>query len=301
MDALLQQLVNGITIGGLYGLLAAAVVLIFGALDVPDFALAQKAMVGGYVVLFAMRDHHQSFWVALVIAAAVTFLVGIVTSPLYLRVAGRPLQGFVIALGLGITIEALANIWWGPARQPIPLSSGFDEIVDLPGGASVSVLRLVIFAAAVLLMVGLKLFLSRNRWGMAVRAVSESPIGADLVGIRATRISVLVIAIGSALAGIAGGLIGSASLVYPEMGGLLILKAFAVVILGGFGSVNGALIGGYVLGFAESLGTHFFSVDYQNAYAFIILLLVLVLRPNGLFGKSRGVGMAATRSMTAGI
>jgi branched-chain amino acid transport system permease protein len=258
-------------------------------------------MIGGYVVLFMTKDYDMSFWLALLVAAIVTFFLGAITTPLYLKVAGRPMQGFVVSLGLGISLEALANIWWSPARQKIPLTAGFDRVIELPGGARVSVLRLVIFFTAIVVMVLLKVFLTKNRWGLAVRAVSDNAAGADLVGIRAARISVLVIGIGTAFAGVAGGLIGSASLVYPEMGNLLILKAFVVVVLGGFGSVNGALVGGFVLGFAESLGTHFFSVDFQNAYAFVILIAILLLRPNGLFGRAQGVGAPATRSMTAGI
>jgi branched-chain amino acid transport system permease protein len=153
-------------------------------------------------------------------------------------------------------------------------------------GANLTMQRLLVVIIAVALMIAMHLFIRYTRLGAAIRASAQNPRGAVLCGIHTERIAGITMAIGSGLAGVAGALIGPIGMVYPSMGDTLIVKAFVITILGGMGSILGAILGGYILGLIEALGAMYISVDYKDAFAFAILVLVLAVRPQGLFGKA---------------
>lgn len=164
--------------------------------------------------------------------------------------------------------------------------SPFDRQVVHVLGASLTMQRLIVVVVAIATMVGLHLFIRFTALGTAIRAVAQNRRGALLCGIHTERIAGVTMALGSALAGVAGALVGPIAMVYPTMGETLIVKAFVITILGGMGSIVGAIVGGYILGLIEALGAMYVSVDYKDAFAFGLLVLVLTVRPQGLFGKA---------------
>ena len=203
--------------------------------------------------------------------------------------AGVPLanapaiNGFISAFGLLLVFENFALVVFGSSYRRI--LSPFDRQVVHVFGASLTMQRLLVVLVAIVAMAGLHLFLKFTTTGTAIRAVAQNRRGALLCGIHTERIAAVTMAIGSALAGVAGALVGPIAMVYPSMGETLIVKAFVITILGGMGSIVGAIVGGYMLGLIEALGAMYVSVDYKDAFAFAVLVVVLAIRPQGLFGK----------------
>lgn len=272
-------------VGSIYALIAMGVAMIYGVMNVPDFALGAKAMLGGYVAFFLTATFHQAYGVALAGSVLVLAVVGLAVERWIFRpLAGAPpINGFISAFGLLLVFENFALIVFGSSYRRI--LSPYDQQVIHIFGASLTMQRLLVVLIAVAVMVGLHLFIKFTTLGTAIRAVAQNRRGALLCGIHTERIAGLTMAIGSALAGVAGALVGPIAMVYPTMGEALIVKAFVITILGGMGSIVGAIVGGYVLGLIEALGAMYISVDYKDAFAFAVLILVLAIRPQGLFGR----------------
>ena len=273
-------------VGSIYALIAMGVAMIYGVMNVPDFALGAKAMLGGYVAFLLTATLHQSYGVALLGSMAVLAVLGIgVERWIFRPLAGAPgINGFISSFGLLLVFENFALLAFGSSYRRI--LSPFDRQVVQVVGASLTMQRLLVVLVAVAAMAGLHLFIRFTTLGAAIRAVAQNRRGALLCGIHTERIAGVTMAIGSALAGVAGGLIGPIAMVYPTMGETLIVKAFVITILGGMGSIVGAIVGGYILGLIEALGAMYVSVDYKDAFAFAVLVLVLTVRPQGLFGKA---------------
>lgn len=280
-----QQVANGIMLGSLYALLALGVALIYGVLSVPNFALGTKAMLGGYVAFVATSVLGLSYWAAILASVLVLALVGLLVERFIFRGlrSAPPVNGLIAAFGLLLVLESLALIIWGATYRRVP--SPYDQQIVRILGATMTGQRVLVVVTAVVLFVVLHLFVRRTALGTALRAVAQNPYGALTVGIHPDRIAALTLAIGSALAGVAGALIAPISMVYPTLGEMLIVKAFVITILGGVGNIAGAIAGGYVLGLVESLGAAYISADYKDVFAFAVLVLVLAVRPQGLFGK----------------
>ena len=273
-------------VGSIYALIAMGVAMIYGVLDVPDFALGAKAMLGGYVAFFLTAVLHQSYGVALAGGALALAVLGVGVERLVFRpLAGAPpINGFISAFGLLLVLENFALVAFGPNYRRI--LSPFDRQSVHILGASLTMQRLLVVLVAIVVMGGLHLFLRHTTTGTAIRAVAQNRRGALLCGIHTERIAATTMAIGSALAGVAGALIGPVAMVYPSMGESLIVKAFVITILGGMGSIVGAIAGAYILGLVEALGGMYLSIDYKDAFAFAILVVVLAVRPQGLFGRA---------------
>jgi branched-chain amino acid transport system permease protein len=188
----------------------------------------------------------------------------------------------IAAIGLLLFLEAVVQAIWGAEFHRVP--APYPQIIRVFDLVA-PVQRLLIIAAAFALMFALHLFLTRTILGSTIVAMAQNREGAALVGIDATRVSVLTFAISGALAAIAATLFAPINLIYPAMGNLVIMKAFVIIILGGMGSVPGAIIGGLVIGFAESFGAFYVSTDYKDIIAFVLLVLILSLRPEGLFAS----------------
>jgi branched-chain amino acid transport system permease protein len=273
-------------VGSIYALIAMGVAMIYGVMNVPDFALGAKAMLGGYVAFFSTASFHQAYWAALLGSIVMLAILGFGVERFIFRPLTKapPINGFISAFGLLLVFENFALIAFGSSYRRI--LSPYDRQVIHIFGASLTVQRLLVVLIAILLMAALHLFIKFTALGTAIRAVAQNRRGALLCGIHTERIAGVTMAIGSALAGVAGALVGPVAMVYPSMGDTLIVKAFVITILGGMGSIIGAIVGGYILGLIEALGAMYISVDYKDAFAFAVLVLVLAVRPQGLFGRA---------------
>ena len=287
MDGFIQQLANGVMLGSVYALVAAGVALIFGVLHIPQFALGAQAMLGAYLVFTMTVSLSVNYWLALAAAALIMAVFGAVAH----RVVFDPIRSapginaFISAFGLLLVLESAAQIIWGASYRRVPSPLGGETISIL--GASLTAQRILIILVALFVVLTLHLTIRRTTLGSTIRAVAQNPTGAAVVGINPRAVATLTMAIGSALAAIAGGLIAPISSVFPGMGELLIIKAFVITILGGMGSFTGAIAGGFLFGIVEALGAGYLSVDYKDAFGFVILVAVLAMRPQGLFGAKR--------------
>jgi branched-chain amino acid transport system permease protein len=272
-------------VGSIYALIAMGVAMIYGVMNVPHFALGAKAMLGGYVAFFMTAYFHQAYGLALVGSIVVLAALGLgVERWIFRPLAKAPgINSFISAFGLLLVFENFALIAFGTAYRRI--ISPYDREMIRIFGANLTMQRLLVVIIAIVLMIALHLFIKYTALGTAIRAVAQNRRGALLCGIHTERIAGITMAIGSGLAGVAGALIGPLAMVYPTMGDTLIVKAFVITILGGMGSILGAIVGGYILGLIEALGAMYISVDYKDAFAFAVLVLVLAVRPQGLFGK----------------
>ncbi len=279
-----QQLVNGIMLGAVYSLVALGLTLIYGILHIPNFAHGHKYMWAAFTSLFLVVNFHTNYWVSLVIAMVVMGIVGAGVE----RLVYRPLRNvphinsFIAAIGLLLALESLSLIFWGADFRRFPTL--YDRPIHVLGVA-ITLQRLLVIIAAALFIILLQVFIKRTWLGATIEAVAQDPEGAQLVGISIDRVSSLTFGIGTALAAGAATLIAPVFLVYPTMGSMPNLKAFVVIIIGGMGSIPGAVIGGFMLGLIEALGGGYISTDYKDLFAFGTLVTFLTLRPTGLFGK----------------
>jgi len=283
----LQQVVNGVTIGVVYALIAIGLTLVFGILDVINFAHGEFYMIGAFLTYTLTVRLGLEYFLALALTIAGGAAVGLLAE----RLAVRPLKGrhmFTVVLstlGLSIFLENGALLVWGPDPREIELAWGSRPL--LIGGVVITFLRVAVLGTAAALIVALTWFIRRTTWGMAMRAVAANRDAAALMGIPVDRVYAITFAVGSALAGVAGGLLGAMFTIEPTMGEWAVVKAFSVVIMGGMGHVPGAVLGGIILGVAESLGAGFLpgGTSYKDGIGYAILILVLLYRPQGLFGR----------------
>jgi branched-chain amino acid transport system permease protein len=280
----LQQTINGVALGSVYALVALGLTLVYGVLHIPNFSHGALYMVGAYVTYFAVMSYGVPYLPA--IAISVIVLAGL--GALMERVAFRPITGrspvnaMIVGLGLLLFLEGAAHALWGADYRR--LDTPFDGVINLVG-LTITEQRLMVIVAAVLVMLGLYYFLKRTVMGMTIEAMAQDREGALLVGIDTRRVALITFALSAALAAVAASLVAPLVLVFPAMGEVLNLKAFVIIILGGMGSVPGAIIGGYVLALAEVYGGTYISFAFADLAGFAILVLVLAIRPEGLFAK----------------
>jgi branched-chain amino acid transport system permease protein len=290
LDQLLQHLVNGLVLGGTYALLGIGLTLIFGLMNVVNFAHGEFYTLGAYVAFTALAQAGLPFLLALVLAIAGGVLLGALTE----RVLLQPLRGesidsvMLVMIGLWIAMQNGELLAWGGVAKSIP--HPFPTAPLTLGPLGLAPLRLFVLIAALALIAGTYLIIHRTRLGRAMRATFQDADTAALMGVRIGRIHTATFALGSGLAAAAGALLGPIFLAYPSMGDLASLKAFSVVILGGLGNVAGATLGGLLLGVAEELGAGYISSGYRDAVGFVIIILVLLFRPSGLFARAERVG-----------
>ena len=283
----LQQVVNGVTIGVVYALIAIGLTLVFGILGVINFAHGDFYMIGAFLTYTLTVRLGLDYFLALPLTIAGGGAVGLLAE----RLTVRPLKDrhmFTVVLstlGLSIFLENGALLVWGPDPREIELAWGSRPL--LIGGVVITFLRVAVLGTAAALIVALTWFIRRTTWGMAMRAVAANRDAAALMGIPVDRVYAITFAVGSALAGVAGGLLGAMFTIEPTMGEWAVVKAFSVVIMGGMGHVPGAVLGGIILGVAESLGAGFLpgGTSYKDGIGYAILILVLLYRPQGLFGR----------------
>ncbi len=282
MNLFLQQVLNGLTLGSVYGLIALGLTLVYGILHIPNFAHGALYMVGAYVAFYGVSALDANYWVAMAGAAGAVAILAVLSERMVfhrLRHA-PPLHDMIAAIGLLLFLEAAVQAIWGADFHR--LSPPYPDILRF-AGLTAPAQRLLIIGAALALMAGLHLFLKHTMVGATIIAMAQNREGASLVGIDANRVSMMTFAISGALAAVAATLYAPINLISPSMGHLVIMKAFVIIILGGMGSIPGAIVGGMVIGFAESFGAFYISNDYKDIVAFALLVLILSLRPQGLF------------------
>jgi branched-chain amino acid transport system permease protein len=292
---LLQHLINGLSVGSLYALIALGYSMVYGILQLINFAHSEVYMVGAFSAFFAAKAMGLEAHPGLM-TLALTLLIAMVTSAALgvtiERLAYRPLRSapklniLITAIGVSLFLQYSGQALFGadPKRFPQVLE---DRALFEFGGVTINLFEVTILSTALVFMTGLHLFVQKTLAGKAMRAVSVNPLAASLMGIHTNRIVVLTFLIGSALAGVGAVLVG---LKYPRieplMGLLVGMKAFVAAVLGGIGSLPGAVVGGLVLGLSEEMVAGYLSSTYRDAIAFAILVVILVFKPSGLLGAN---------------
>jgi len=290
LDQLLQHLLNGLLLGATYSLLGIGLTLVFGLMNVVNFAHGEFYTLGAYAAFAALALASVNFFLAIPLAIVAGALAGAVCE----RVLLRPLRGqsidtvMLVMIGLWIAMQNAELLGWGGVAKSVPTPFPTHPVVL--GAVSVAPLRIFVFVVSGLLILGAHLLLSRTKLGRAMRATFQDRETAALMGVSIERIHTVTFAFGAGLAAAAGALLGPVFLLYPSMGDLASLKAFSVVILGGLGNFGGAALGGLVLGIAEELGAGYISSGYRDAVGFLMIVAVLLLRPSGLFARAERVG-----------
>jgi len=280
---LLPQLLHGLVFGAALGLLALGLTVIFGLLGVMNFAHGELYMLGAYAGIVVIGAT-QSFWVALIVAPLAVGVVGAATEVLTLRPLYRrePLYGLILTFGLALVFrEAVRQIWGGDMRRILPPFTGSTPLL----GMTYPNYRLFLLAAASVLLLVIWLFFTRTRAGIVVRAAVQDAEMLDGLGVNVRRVFTLTFAASAALAALAGLLMAPEFTVYPQMGVEFILLAFIVVILGGMGSLGGSVVAAFVIGIAQSLFSLWMNPQRVAIAIFGIMIVVLVVRPRGFFGR----------------
>jgi len=286
----LQQILNGLIIGSVYCLIAIGLTMIFGVMNISNFSHGDLAMIGGYLAIYIVSMSSGVFgWIgSLVFAAVGVGLLGYLLERFLFRplvTRWTDLDAIMLSVGLVILLQNGAQLLFGATPKMI-VDPFHSQNVSL-FFASTSVIRLVCFCLACATIALLQLFLTKTKVGVAVRATSQNRNAALYMGININMIYSLTFILGGALAGVGGTLYGTLFAIFPTMGGVPTLKAFTIVILGGMGSIRGAIFGGLILGVAETLGGNYISMEYKNSIGFIIIILVLLIIPSGLFGRRK--------------
>ena len=280
-----QLVVNGLALGSIYALVGLGLLMIFNTVQIVNFAQGQLLMLGAFLgVTGAVQYDLPVTWAWLLTVVGMA-LFGVVFMILgYFPLRGRPpFLTILTTIAIGLVMENLALIIWGPlpVSMPSPVHGRplrFDGVV-------ISVHQLFIFGTLAVILLAQYLFLTRTRFGIMMQATAQDLNMARLVGIRVNRTIAVAFALGSVLSGVAGLLVAPIFLAEPTMGGSLGLKGFVVSVIGGFGSLPGAVAGGLLLGLTETFGARYISSNFRDAYAFIIMISLLIAWPRGLFGE----------------
>ncbi|MDP6597442.1 MAG: branched-chain amino acid ABC transporter permease [Candidatus Poribacteria bacterium] len=287
----MEQIVNGLVLGGIYALIAVGYTMVYGVIQLINFAHGEIFMFGAYFTFLCLAVLKFPLWLAVLASILLCALMGVVID----LIAYRPLRNaprlsaLITAIGISLILQNLARMIWGaePRRDLANAKSAFlSQTVIIPGGAQLSYLDLSIIILAILLMVGLNRLISLTRIGKAMRACAQDKMAASLMGIDTNRVIGATFAIGSALGAVAGIMVGMRETIEPTMGYYKGVAAFAAAVLGGIGNITGAMLGGVVLGIAEVLGAGYISSGYRVAISYILMILVIVFRPAGLLGRA---------------
>jgi len=281
-----QVLLSGILLGGLYALMALGLALVWGVLNIVNLAHGAFIMVGAYVTWALFTYLHIDPFVALPVAAAVLFVIGYAVQRgiLNLVIRAPMFNTLLITFGLEVVLTFLAQLVFSADFRTInPSYAGSNFSV---GGITIPYLQLVAFLIACALTFALWAFLTRSRIGRGIRAAAQNLVAARLYGVAPRSIYALTFGLGTALAGVAGGLYGTVSQINPYIGGALTAKSFVIAIIGGLDNPLGVIVGGLFLGVVESLTALYIGPTYKDAISFGLLVLVLIVRPTGLLGRT---------------
>ncbi|WP_144475616.1 branched-chain amino acid ABC transporter permease [Cytobacillus oceanisediminis] len=286
---LIEQLINGITLGSIYAIVALGFTLVFGVLGIINMAHGEIFMFGAFIGVIVTSTFKGPLWLAFAAAVLVTGIMGYLLE----RFALRPLRNkqgvshlapLISTIGVSILLENLSHHLFGAGNHPF--NNSFAEISFQIGSITVYLVQIVIFMISVILMYTLSYWLGKTKAGKALRATAENLETASLLGVNTKKTITMTVIIASAMGGIAGILVGMAfNSVTPQMGLSIGLKGLAIIILGGMGNVKGAMAGGLILGLAETFIVVYGDSGYRDAIAFVAIIVILLIRPQGLFGQ----------------
>jgi branched-chain amino acid transport system permease protein len=301
MDIFFQQIINGLVLGSMYALVALGYTMVYGIINLINFAHGEVLMVGAltsWTVVSFMAGSGLPGWVLLLLSLVCAIVVCCVLNFTIEKVAYRPLRNaprlapLITAMGMSLLLQTLAMIVWKPNPKPFPILLP-SEPINL-GGAVISVVQIVILVTTVVILLSLLWLVNRTKLGRAMRATAENPRVAALMGVRPDMVISATFVIGAALAAVAGVMwAANYGTVQHSMGFLPGLKAFTAAVLGGIGNLTGAMVGGLLLGLIEAIGAGYLGdltggvlgSHYADIFAFVALILVLTLRPSGLLGE----------------
>ena len=288
MELLIQQLVNGLAVGSIYALIALGYTMVYGTIKLINFAHGDVYMMGAFIGYFAVMVLKLNVFLALLVAMVACAILGVVIE----RVAYKPLRkstrvaALITAIGVSYLLENAMSYFFGAESRPFPSDFG-TETFTLFGDVSVNGKQILIFGITVLLMALLQFIVRYTKMGKAMRAVAVDEQAAQLMGIDVDGVISFTFALGSALAGIAGVLVGVYyNTISTTMGIIVGLKAFVAAVLGGIGSIPGAMVGGYLIGLLETMVSFFGYSPYRDGVVYFLLFIILIVLPAGLFGKN---------------
>jgi len=290
LDQFLQHVLNALILGGTYALLGIGLTLIFGIMRVVNFTHGELYTFGAYMLFMFVMSVGTNFFLGLVLAIVMGVLLGALTEVVLLR----PIRGadidttMLVMIGAWIAMQSLEQFTWSGVAKSVNSPFPVDPLVI--GPVSVSWGRIFVFAVAILLIVGSHALIHRTRLGKAMRATFQDRETAALMGVKINQIYTATFALGSGLAAAAGALLAPVFVVYPTMGDAAALKSFAIVILGGLGNFWGAAMGGFILAIVEEFGAGYISSGYRDAMGFVLIILILIFKPTGLFAQKERVG-----------
>jgi len=287
METFVQSVVSGVLTGSLYAMIGVGLTIVFGVMRIINMAHGDMVMLGMYGAFWAHVAWKIDPFISIILWVPAGFLGGLIIFRFLLRmiVPAGELNTLLYTAGLSLFVANLALLIWTGDYRTIKLPYAIMPLRPL--GIAVPIPLAIAFGMAILVTAALYWFLVHTDTGRAIRATSQEPEAAALMGISVGRISMITFGLGTALACGAGVLLAPSLYLYPTVGEILVAKCFVIVVLGGLGSVPGAIAGGLVLGLAESLGAVYVSVPYKDAIGFVIFLLVLLFRPSGLFGEGK--------------
>ena len=289
MDYIIDLIIIGLSVGMIYGLVALGISLIYSGLDIVHFAHGEIYMIGAFIGLTLFQKLALPYIPTLLLAVLITGLIGMAIERVFYRRLTSGGGGYTVAgmamviagFGMSIVLQNIAYLVWGPKPLPFPVPYGMPIEI---GNLTLPMSYVWIVVSAVVLMAGLHLVLKRTMLGLAIRAVAYNKDIAYLSGVNVPLMISLTFGVACALGAAAGVLIGPINYVQVQMGIGILVKAFAAAVVGGFGSLPGAVLGGLLVGVVESLGAGFISGTYKDVYAFVLLIVVLMVRPSGLLG-----------------
>jgi len=305
MTSFIQYLFNGLMLGCLYALIAVGYTMVYGIIELINFAFGELFMFGAYITIMMMVTQitifgHEvsmpglNFFIAVPIAMAIVAIMGVVIE----RLAYRPLRNaprlaaLISAIGVSILLQNVAQAVFGSQQVPFPTipifttPEGHAKSFEM-GGAILTYFQVFVVGVTVIAMIALNLFVNRTKMGRAMRASAQDKRTSALMGVNVNRVIMITFLIGSAMGALGGALYGSVyHFAAPQMGFAPGLKAFIAAVLGGIGNIPGAFLGGVLLGIIESFGAAYVSSRYQSAFAFVVLILLLSFKPTGLLGST---------------
>lgn len=288
-NIVLQQIVNGICEGSIYATLAVGLSLIFGILEVVNFAHGEFYAIGGYLTYLLYVTFGFNYELVVIVVCLLLAVLGAVCEKIFINplIKRHWLIPIVATFGLSIVIQNLLRIIFSPDVKKI--STLYTATIMDFMGVRISYQRLIVIFVSTVAFLLLHLFLHKTKIGKAIRAASQNKDACYVVGINIEKVYLITFGISTMFCGMAGALAGPIFCVTPTMGVAMLMKAFAVVVVGGFGNVKGAILSAYILGCAESFAGAYISFTFKDAIIFIILVLVLLFKPHGIFGKKVGI------------
>lgn len=285
-----QQLLNGLAQGSMYALIAVGFALIIGTLKLVTFAHGEVFMVGAFVAYTVVTLVGGNLLLAFLLAIVVSGLLGVVIEFLGFRLLRNAphTSSLLVTIGLSTILVNAAQLVWGAETKSFPANLNVGTVTFL--GLHFTTLQLIVYGVTLAMIALIYLLLDKTKIGMAIRAAAQDHEAAYVLGVGINRIYSLTFGLGSALGGLAGVLVGLYyNAVYPTMGGMMGLKAFSACILGGLGSIPGAVVAGVILGEVENLAVAYLNSGYRHVFSFAILILFLLFRPQGLFGRKENI------------